>query len=344
MATRLIRSPQYISAISGTSGTASVKLTISIEGTIQYTLIKDAEQGVTALFEWGELARDYLDITWNGTDYSTLPAFDIILVLNFWDAPNAEGNQLGGNSSQTHFGLDGYGTFYEGASPAVSSSEFPAISNYSQGGSTSGGEKFYTMYAPKNIAVQIPSILNGTVKYNASGFNADEKIINGIIVNIIRVPCTKYTSSLSRYSDTPDDIGYRVSFINKFGAIQTEFFTLKAIQKISSKRESFNSNTISSTGTYSINNHNKQNFDIQGGQSITLNSFYLPEYYNNVFTEMLLSEKVWVRFRVPSTGDFTTVPINIKTSGFDYKNSLNDRLMQFTFSFDMSFDFINNVR
>ena len=200
------------------------------------------------------------------------------------------------------------------------------------------------MYAPKNIAVQIPSILNGTVKYNASGFNADEKIINGIIVNIIRVPCTKYTSSLSRYSDTPDDIGYRVSFINKFGAIQTEFFTLKAIQKISSKRETFNSNTISSTGTYSINNHNKQNFDIQGGQSITLNSFYLPEYYNNVFTEMLLSEKVWVRFRVPSTGDFTTIPINIKTSGFDYKNSLNDRLMQFTFSFDMSFDFINNVR
>ena len=343
MPTRLIRSPQYISAISGTTGTASVKLTISIEGTIQYTLIKDAEKGVTVLFEWGELARDYLDINWNGSDYSVLPAFDIILVLNFWDAPNAGGNKLGGDSSQTHFGLDGYGTFYEGASPAVSSSEFPAISNYSQGGSTSGGEKFYTMYAPKNIAVQIPSILNGTVKYNATGINATEKIINGIIVNIIRVPCTKYTNN-SGYTETPTDIGYKVGFINKFGAIQTEFFTLKAIQKISSKRESFNSNTISSTGTYSINAHTKQNFDITAGQSITLNSFYLPEYYNNVFTEMLLSEKVWVTFRVPSTGNFTTVPVNISTSNFTYKNSLNDRLIQFTFSFDMSFDYINNIR
>jgi len=344
MATRLIRSPQYISAISGTSGTASVKLTISIEGTIQYTLIKDAEQGVPVLFEWGELARDYLDITWNGTDYGVLPAFDIILVLNFWDAPNAGGNQLGGNSSQTHFGLDGYGTFYEGASPFVSATEFPAISNYNQSGSTSSGEKIYTMYAPKNIAVQIPSILNGTVKYNASGINATEKIVNGTIINIVRVPCTKYTASLSRYSDTSNDTGYRVSFINKFGAIQSEFFTLKAVQKISSSRKTFNSNTITSTGTYSINNHTKQNFDIQGSQSITLDSFYVPEYYNNVFTEMLLSEKVWVRFRVPSTGDFTTVPINISTSGFTYKNSLNDRLIQFTFSFEMSFDFINNVR
>jgi len=344
MANRLIRSPQYITQTSSSSTVKSAKLEISIGNTLRYTLIKDAAQNVPVLFEWSELARDYLDITWNGTDYSPLPVFDVDLALKFYPEVNAGGTQIGSTYNEDHNGFDGYGTFYEAANPSMSSSEFPAISNYSQLGTTNTGEKIYTMYAPKNIAVQIPSILNGTVKYNASGFNADEKIINGIIVNIIRVPCTKYTSSLSRYSDTPDDIGYRVSFINKFGAIQTEFFTLKAIQKISSKRESFNSNTISSTGTYSINNHNKQNFDIQGGQSITLNSFYLPEYYNNVFTEMLLSEKVWVRFRVPSTGDFTTIPINIKTSGFDYKNSLNDRLMQFTFSFDMSFDFINNVR
>ena len=59
---------------------------------------------------------------------------------------------------------------------------------------------------------------------------------------------------------------------------------------------------------------------------------------------MLLSEKVWIRFRVPSTNNFTTIPVNIKTSNFTYKNSLNDRLIQFTFSFDMSFDYINNVR
>ena len=44
MATQLLRSPQYISAISG-SATASVKLTISIEGVIQYTLIKELMRG-----------------------------------------------------------------------------------------------------------------------------------------------------------------------------------------------------------------------------------------------------------------------------------------------------------
>ena len=59
---------------------------------------------------------------------------------------------------------------------------------------------------------------------------------------------------------------------------------------------------------------------------------------------MLLSEKVWVRYREKSTGDFITIPVNIKDNNIVYKNSINDRLMQFEFSFDMSFDYINNIR
>ena len=343
MANRLIRSPQYITQTSSSSSVKSAKLELSVANSIVYTIIKDATQNVPVLFEWSELARDYLDITYTGGTPSTQAVFDVDLAIKFYPEVNGGGTQIGSTYTEDHNGFDGYGTFYEAANPSISSSEFPAISNYSQGGSTSGGEKFYTMYAPKNIGLNIPSILNGTVKYNGTGINATEKIINGVIVNIKRINCTKYTNN-SGYTETPADIGYKVCFINKYGAIQTEFFTLKAVQNIKSNKETFNSNIISSTGTYSINAHTKQNFDITATQSVTLNSFYVPEYYNNVYTEMLLSEKVWVVFRVPSTGNFTTVPVNITTSNFTYKNSLNDRLIQFQFSFDMSFDYINNVR
>ena len=343
MANRLIRSPQYITQTSSSSSVKSAKLELSVANSIVYTIIKDATQNVPVLFEWSELARDYLDITYTGGTPSTQAVFDVDLSIKFYPEVNGGGTQIGSTYTEDHNGFDGYGTFYEAANPSISSSEFPAISNYSQGGSTSGGEKFYTMYAPKNIGLNIPSILNGTVKYNGTGINATEKIINGVIVNIKRINCTKYTNN-SGYTETPADIGYKVCFINKYGAIQTEFFTLKAVQNIKSNKETFNSNIISSTGTYSINAHTKQNFDITATQSVTLNSFYVPEYYNNVYTEMLLSEKVWVVFRVPSTGNFTTAPVNITTSNFTYKNSLNDRLIQFQFSFDMSFDYINNVR
>tara|TARA_R110002167_G_scaffold127727_2_gene309449 strand:+ start:733 stop:1767 length:1035 start_codon:yes stop_codon:yes gene_type:complete len=344
MANRLIRSPQYITQTSSNSSVKSAKLEISIANNIEYTLIKDATQNVPVLFEWSELARDYLDITYTGGTPSTQAVFDVDLSLKFYDGLNATGSQLGSTYTEDHNGFDGYGTFYEAANPSMSATEFPAISNYSQAGSSSGGTKTYTMYAPKNIALDIPSINAGQVIYNATSINATVETINSIDVNIKRIICTKFTRFNSGYTETPADIGYRVCFINKYGAIQTEFFTLKAIQNIKSNKETFNSNIISSTGTYSINAHTKQNFDITATQSVTLNSFYVPEYYNNVFTEMLLSEKVWVVFRVPSTGTFTTVPVNITTSNFTYKNSLNDRLIQFQFSFDMSFDYINNVR
>ena len=341
MANRLLRSPQYITATGGV-GTLSAKLTITIDGILRYTLIKEASSSTPTLFEWAELARDYLDITLTTGVPSTQPTFTIGLALSFWDALNAGGSQVGSTISQSHYGFDGYGSFYEAANPEMSATEFPAISNYSQ---VVGGTKTYTVYAPKDISLRIPSILNGTIVYNPSGFNATDMLINGTTININRIECTKYASDSANNGYTETSLnGFIVYFINKYGAIQSEFFTLKAIQEITSKRENYNSNTISSTGTYSINKHTKQNFNIKGNQSITLNSFYLPEWYNNVFTEMLLSEKVWIRFRVPSTNNFTTIPVNIKTSNFTYKNSLNDRLIQFTFSFDMSFDYINNVR
>ena len=343
---RLLRSPQFISATGGT-GTLSAKLTIITDGSTvpTYTLIKDADASTPTTFDYSELARDYLNIASpSGSVPANQSVFLINLVLNFWDAANAGGSQVGSDTTLDVNGFDGYGTFYEGANPDMITTEFPAISNYSQ---VIGGTKTYTVFAPKNTTLVIPSINGngaGTVKYNNSSFNGTDVTINSIVVNINRIDCTKYTSSLSGYTESIDDTGYPVLFINKYGAIQTEYFTLKTISKISSSRKSYNSNIVTASGGYSINQHTKLNLDIQGKQEYTFNSFYLPEYYNNVFAEMLLSEKIWVRFRVPSTNTFTNVPINIKTSSFTNKNSLNDKLIQFTFTFDMSFDYINNIR
>ena len=38
------------------------------------------------------------------------------------------------------------------------------------------------------------------------------------------------------------------------------------------------------------------------------------------------------------------LPINVKTSNITYKTSLNDRLVEYTFDFDNSYDTINNIR
>mgnify|MGYP003651939259 FL=1 len=343
MANRLLRSPQYITATESNTTTTSAKLVITISGTVRYTLIKTASPNEPVLFEWAELARDYIDITYTGGTPPTQAAFVVVLDLTFYPLVNAGGTAIS-TSQQTHNGFDGYGTFYEEANPEMSSTQFPAISNYTQSGSSSSGTKTYTMYATKDREILVPSILNGTVVYTSSGFNGTNVSIGNFNVTIDRVQCTKYTDDFGYTELNGTASGFVVSFINKYGAIQTEFFTLKAIRKIEAKREQYNSNIISSTGTYSVNAHTKQNFNITANQSITLNSFFVPEYYSDVYSEMLLSEKVWVRYREKSTGNFITIPINIKDNNLIYKNVLNDKLIQFTFSFEMSFNYINNIR
>ena len=341
----LLRSPQYSTYIQGTLGGTTIKsskLNITIQGVLRYPLIKDAADGVSSTYEWAELARDYLNITYNGTP-TTLPAFPIILDFTFHSLPNAGGSVVH-TFQESHFGFDGYGTFLQSTNPTMYPPQFPLISNYTQAGSSDSGLKTYTVYATKNVEFYIPSIVSGEVIYTSTGYNGTSVSIGTYTVNIIRRECTKYTGNDGYTELNGIKRGFQVNFINKYGAIQTEFFTLKAVRSLKVKRETYNRNILQSNGALQTFLHTKQNYNITATQSITLNSFYVPEYYSMVYSEMLLSESIWVRYRDKTTGNFETIPINIKDNSMSYKNSLNDRLIQFTFNFETSFDYINNVR
>ena len=134
----------------------------------------------------------------------------------------------------------------------------------------------------------------------------------------------------------------KVTFINKFGALQDMYFFKKAVEQMTIEKESYKSNIISSTGTYNSYNHVNRDFNIIGKESITLSSGFLSEEYNEVFKQMMLSEKVWVTNMLDSGEQ--VLPINIKTSDITYKTSLNDKLVEYTIEFDKSFDTINNIR
>jgi hypothetical protein len=134
----------------------------------------------------------------------------------------------------------------------------------------------------------------------------------------------------------------KVTFINKFGALQDMYFFKKAVEQMTIEKESYKSNIISSLGTYNSSNHVNRNFNVIGNESVTLSSGFLSEEYNEVFKQMMLSEKVWVT-NILETGE-QVLPINVKTSDITYKTSLNDKLVEYTIEFDKSFDTINNIR
>ena len=134
----------------------------------------------------------------------------------------------------------------------------------------------------------------------------------------------------------------KVTFINKFGALQDMYFFKKAVKNMTVEKESYKSNILNSSMQYSRSSHVNRDFNIIGKESITLSSGFLSEEYNEVFKQMMLSEKVWVTN--VKEGVEQVLPINVSTSDMTYKTSLNDKLVEYTIEFENSYDTINNIR
>ena len=125
---------------------------------------------------------------------------------------------------------------------------------------------------------------------------------------------------------------YKLTFINRFGAYQDLWFFKNSKKTLTTTKEEYKSSS------YEINNAQYKTFNKLGKQKLTINSGFYPESFNEVFTQLLLSELVWIEI------NSQTLPINISNSSFNYKTQLNDKLINYTLDVDFAFDLINNVR
>ena len=136
----------------------------------------------------------------------------------------------------------------------------------------------------------------------------------------------------------------KITFVNKFGVLQDMYFFKKMVEKMITKRESYKSNILNlqQGDDYNIYEHTKRDFNISANESMTLSSGFLSESYNEVFKQLMLSEKVWITNRTDTSEK--VLPINIKTSDITYKTSLNDKLVEYTIEFDNSYNVLNDIR
>ena len=332
MAAIALRSPQYKYAAANIGSPNSAKITISIDGTIQYTLVKRATAGANMLWEIAELCRDFINITYDGS--YTAETLAIISTLTSHALTDGSGTALTTNTF-TDIGYDGYGTFTEGSNPTVPFGSRPTWLISGDPNHTGINDEYY-INVPNNTSGSVPYIIaNETMGYQSYGAT-DVEIVGspaGIKMNINRIDCTKYGD------------GHKVTFVNKFGALQDIWFFLKSVNTTNKKQEQFQRNIITSTGTYNVNTHTKQDYNTVANTSVTLSSGYYPEWANQWFEQLLLSEQVWItrpKETDPSTDE--VIPVNVKKNSMVKKTSLNDKLIDYTFDFDMSFDYINNIR
>jgi len=307
MANILLRSPYYQDAFE--QGAISAKLELSINGNLEYTIIKDTVGG-NILFEVSELVSDFLDVSFSGTYTSQVAVFSG--VINFYAGANGTGTILNTNPIQfNHIGLDGYSTFLEGKNYAIADETLLQANT--------------TMYVPEGVAGVIPYIDEGEVVYQAFDSSATSATVVTIPVTIKRTCDPKYTP-------------IKVTFLNKYGALQDLWFDKKSVNKYTSTSETFRRNVIGIDGSYSTSSHQTYNTNYTATESITLNTGFVGEGMDEVINQLTLSPKIW------GTINSQVIPLSIKTKDQTRKTHLNDKLINYTIEFDYAFDYINNIR
>jgi len=128
----------------------------------------------------------------------------------------------------------------------------------------------------------------------------------------------------------------QILFKNKFGFYEGITFFKKSTNMIDITSDEF-VNAYISGGTYSTTDHQKQNINIQGTESLTLNSGYVKETENELYKEMMLSDRIYL---YESTG---LVPLSLKSKSLEFKNRVNDKLVKYTVEFQYAYNLIQNI-
>ena len=331
-----IRSPYFVNVSVANLTSAKLELyvytgTQGVRGSIDYTLNSTAyDDEVT--FEISELVRDYLDVTFDGTYTSQMVWVDYRVTWYDETFPTVL-------SIQQLEAFDGYGYFEDGVNPQLSGDLLQ--SNTIQ-------------YILKDEILKVPVNVNDIV---------DVKFYNGITLSgTVLCADTTSSSSLIKYTSDVANIDrvvvnngtttteidieiieeckhtpHKITFVNKFGVLQDLWFFKRSNLSLSTKKETYKSNILNS-GSHSINDHQTKVLNKQGAEKLVLNSGFVDEEYNEVFRQLMLSEKVWIDY------DSETLPINISSSSLNYKTNLNDKMINYTINVDFAFDKINSVR
>lgn len=336
MADIALRSPQFKYKPIPATGVLSTVCTVTVGGTLRYTLTKNVAASTTVNFEISELARDYLEVEYD-SNYET-QYVSIVTVLTNYAGLNGTGVVVGTATTFTDRGFESYGTFEEGVNPSFIGDRTPTTFLMAADNSTTPIS--FTVFLPTNKPFKVPYIhSNGTLyRANLISSNSGSFSVDGVVCNVKIIDCTKYGS------------GRRIIFINKFGAQQDLWFFLKEVKSLARTNEGYKSNTITypttdNSATYSINDAANKVFNTQAKQSHVLSSGYYPEFANEYFEQLLLSEYVWMER--PSKSDPSVnevIPVKVTTSSMTFKTSVNDRLIEYSINFEEAFDYINNIR
>jgi hypothetical protein len=127
----------------------------------------------------------------------------------------------------------------------------------------------------------------------------------------------------------------RIKWKNRFG--QFDYFNFDMVSKRSFSTTSKGyqpqlGTWEGSTLSYNDSDSSNLNYIVDSKQSISVNTDWIPETYNDIFKQLLVSEEIYIVDN-EITGKLT--PITIATESITFKTGVVDKTIQYSFDFDL---------
>jgi len=304
---------------------------------LKYTINKNViiDQSNVVL-EIGELARDFLSVTFND-DYVSRTLW-VTAIVNYFDE-NQTAFTFNNPQTFDHLAFDGYGYYEDSINPQLSTNALISSNEVYHLEDTAGKIPIFAEGVGKVV-------IDSTTTQITDNGNSNQKIQYLTIPansSSVKIYATDDSTLLKTITVTnicePKYTPYKVTFTNKFGAFQDLYFFKKSVETMMVKDETFKRNIVAvGTPVYGTYEAQKNRYNVNANTSIKLNTGFISEGMNDTIEELFLAENVWLRI------DNKTLPMLPKTKSLTYKTSVNDNLANYTIEFDYAFDKINNIR
>jgi hypothetical protein len=123
-----------------------------------------------------------------------------------------------------------------------------------------------------------------------------------------------------------------VQFINRYGGLDFIWFFKMRTDSISTESKEYKLLQPAMYYDTTIGQNAKYNFN--GKQSIKMNTGFVPENYNELIQDLMLSEKVWIN----------SIPAIVKSTGTEFKTQIRNKNINYEIEFEYAFDLINKMQ
>ena len=182
--------------------------------------------------------------------------------------------------------------------------------------------------------VSVGSAANNNLKVPISLVISQDIFENGCKVTITLTPASGSPTVYIFYTYPIEECKYipvRCSFVNRYGGWKDIIFFKQQTNTIAVKGTDYK--LTQDTINYNTAIGQFKTFNLNGKQTVKLNTGFVDENYSELITDLLLSETVLLDGK----------PVTVKTQGSDLKTSLKDRLINYEMEFEYAYNLINDI-